>query len=630
MALEEPAASLDAPSVHECEAAPAPPDAADNEAVSATIGVLNALRRSAQAEQERKARGQVYMYAARAAEGAALAHLQMCFVPQDPGDTPEANRIDPEPAKADPDIWTPFCTHVRKAVLGGDLATCKRDSIGCFDRTRSAPRSRGSSAARSRGSANRQSARGGSKESARAGSKPGGRQADRATELRISRVVDKAEDRVRAQIAAVKAEKARVEAERLEREQEIEEQRAKEFARIEMDHARGPCFHDSDGHPVYITPPTAEELPLTQEVLTYEVKSPPELPQEPSQQLSRGSRASGAVAKTSLKEGSVGLSQGSVAAAPAAGRSRAGGRGRGSTRRSFSAPSSQAQQYRAFEGRQPPLTQTMTLRPGVMVECRGRKKEGPSLSHDQSRMTMREYEDLANGIIRRPERPSPPPQAPADLQEAEDPANPFEALNSAWSRADVQTAPLAPDPKLRQMQRQRSVGAQKGGALPGGPRQRVPLLGAARGVGRPQPPLGATMGHGLKCADRHQDSFFFPEFPSPAGGGGSPLSIPSPMSPASAASPRSSPRNALALRSSPRLPASPASLSRGAAPSSPARGSAPLLPASPASAASVSASSRPKTATQQRPSRAPSLPAKVVERRRDHAPRPLSASALFR
>lgn len=72
----------------------------------------------------------------------------------------------------------------------------------------------------------------------------------------------------------------------------------------------------------------------------------------------------------------------------------------------------------------------------------------------------------------------------------------------------VQRAPPAPPPALRHMGKKfEAMGAI---AFQRAPRYHVPQLGGATGYGAAQPPLGATMGHGLVRHGSLKEDYFFP------------------------------------------------------------------------------------------------------------------------
>merc|ERR1712176_415743 len=71
--------------------------------------------------------------------------------------------------------------------------------------------------------------------------------------------------------------------------------------------------------------------------------------------------------------------------------------------------------------------------------------------------------------------------------------------------APMQMAPQAPAPATRAYKKHTAAGH-----LPLPPRYHKPQLGGPTGFGSAQPPLGATMGHGLMRHGSVDESYFFP------------------------------------------------------------------------------------------------------------------------
>jgi len=76
--------------------------------------------------------------------------------------------------------------------------------------------------------------------------------------------------------------------------------------------------------------------------------------------------------------------------------------------------------------------------------------------------------------------------------------------SSTEDHREAQRAPTAPAWRLRAQKNQGSLGCLRP------PRLRVAVLGGVRHIGPAQPPLGATMGHGLLRAGDSTSCFFFP------------------------------------------------------------------------------------------------------------------------
>lgn len=77
------------------------------------------------------------------------------------------------------------------------------------------------------------------------------------------------------------------------------------------------------------------------------------------------------------------------------------------------------------------------------------------------------------------------------------------AADGRGEGAPVQKAPRAP-PQYTRNKKFEALGFVRP------PRYHVPQLGGPQGFGSAQPPLGATMGHGLIRSGSHKEAYFFP------------------------------------------------------------------------------------------------------------------------
>lgn len=226
---------------------------------------------------------------------------------------------------------------------------------------------------------------------------------------------------------------------------------------------------------------------------------------------------------------------------------------------------------------QPPVTQTMRVQPGVVLHCAGQQRSGAA--QPKRTMTRKEYIHLAerHAALARPASASASlggSSTAPDLTESattgagaaarkESKARPSSAPGGRKSNCeevpDIFEGALAPkDPNVNALEAHRRgpkpivfVGgdraknakapqapawsvrnngrALKGDARP--PRFHVSPLGACLRTGPVQPPIGATMGHGLMRNGSGKDAYYFPSgLPSPVSGPPSPSSLFGPSS----------------------------------------------------------------------------------------------------
>jgi hypothetical protein len=432
----------------------------------------------------------------------------------------------------------------------------------------------------------------------------------RAFPIRDEWVLDEDDDRLR--LAKAREDQnslRRAEEERLMQLEEEAEVAAEERRRQIDEQDTRPRTYDRDGRIIWIKEPNPEDMPNTQELFDVELQSspndakeivpswttlpvkkqPPQLPNEDSAEKDPKKKRPTWLRKKTIRK----LTD-----------------GEGKFTDGFYKP----------DHMQPPLIDTMKVTPGVILTCMGQQKYGTESSTEVNRdrrMTRKEYIRMAyqreqasrsasggtsvDGDSRDPskgtspaaksQRPSSAPGGRSRSKMERGTSNPDGngpgynvdgmAANRAGSKSsskDVQVQvvmrkplvfvgggeeqntrePPAPSWSVRNNGR-----ALKGDARP--PRFHVSPLGACLRQGPVQPPLGATMGHGLMRSSSTKTDFYFPSgLPSPTAGGpaSSPTSGRGPPSGRSPASGRQRPMSAMGrMAGSKSVPAVP----RGAA-----------------------------------------------------------------
>jgi len=312
------------------------------------------------------------------------------------------------------------------------------------------------------------------------------------------------------------AKRKREEEIRLAKKAQEEAEEAARLAQVKDQMKNKPYTYDSEGNIIWIQPVPTERLPNANPALTFGLKRGPQKESEEAAQKSGGKAGT---RKTSSKK-------------------------KGKKEPEFS------DSFKKLTSQQPPMMDTMAMAPGVLLSERGRSKKGHgNTDKEKGKMTRRDYlqmvqstgqnntVDLGDGSMLSPLALDPQSARDADLVAAsfDQDGGPADALgqNDAFNMAivtstdwgnnpgraspgeprPVQPAPPATvhNPKLKRD----AVGYRQGA------RDRAPTSGTVGGgFTRPQPPLHATMGHGLLPKGSKHEEFYFPHSPAGAGGGG--------------------------------------------------------------------------------------------------------------
>mmetsp|Transcript_67552 Transcript_67552/g.162178 ORF Transcript_67552/g.162178 Transcript_67552/m.162178 type:complete len:596 (+) Transcript_67552:133-1920(+) len=498
---------------------------------------------------ERKA----FIFAADTACQAVSSSMQMCFVAHDQGedDLDEDWRLDEEPEPSSIDCWARMHLQVRKPRTKEELM---REGKQKAEQQKEKEQRKTQSIATGPKAGRFDSP--GKKKNAKE------RMEARSAAIVEEAAVDEEEERYREQkvLEAQQKREKEVKAKETERLQHEETKRSEAMAE-EM--SRRPHTYDVDGNIIWIEEVKPERLPKVQELFGYGVKRD-----------HRKTDPDASPKKDADKRKSMA-------------RRKKGGKDRGAEDFTDS--------FSKLQHGQPPIMDTMNVKPGVVLEQQGKVKAGAGRESGRQ-MSRKEYIQMAErevpsfnaarggsqgdgeGEDGEGERSRPPtatgqpaeqasisvqppeqtaaptiaaqsgsqdaggslpkldagrgPAAATDQSGANAPNRqrilnksgvaaspapsardgPRLAMNSPNStsnnKGEVQKAPVAPAPYLRN-QKFDSLGYV---ARP--PRYHVPPLGGPFGAGAPQPPLGATMGHGLLRDRSLKEAYFFPS-PSP-------------------------------------------------------------------------------------------------------------------
>jgi len=329
----------------------------------------------------------------------------------------------------------------------------------------------------------------------------------------------KEEDRWRLNKNVAEIMKRKREAKELSMQAAEEMERRKVQRQADADAAKGPYTYDLEGRIIWIRPPLVELLPDTIDSVLFDAGERDEFSLPKSTIDSGGSPTSPQISKS--RRSAVQLSPDSV-------RGRRGSmlasKRQSVLNRGNSAPHRFTDGVCTSESKQPSLLDTMAVQPGVVLECMELKKIGSKVETTEDGhklMTRREYIQMTKQEVGRKARPSTSTgnrrmssSSTSSLLRPSSAPNNSAARGTEYSDADesrvevglhkpLQTAPPAPTWSLRV--------AKKAEVAHRGTRHHTATLGATHARGPSQPPLGATMGHGLMSDSSVRESFFFPD-----------------------------------------------------------------------------------------------------------------------
>jgi len=484
-----------------------------------------------------------FLFSAESATETLVTHLQMCFVAHDPGevDADEDWDLEEEPEPGEIDSWARMHLTVRRPPRREDIMT---DNTSTSGKSKVSDAFRRAQTMRSRVS----DARGRAGKTGVRTDKTG----DRAFSIQEEFNIDEEEEQLRDAKAQEEAKKREKEnkARLLERSKEDERKRVQA---LHEEMARRPHTFSTDGEILWVEELKLDRLPKVQEIFPYGIKKDPrsrDLPLE----------MTGSKTQPTAQAGQNGQGK--------AGRS-GGPRRRARFDRSSKTGDGEQEFTDGFsklQYGQPPILETMVVRSGVLLESCGKSKLGPQQDNPNRVMSRKEYVALAErevgmepqfsmqGSDTNPGSPtgsdgSPIPSQAASGQagsgavatggrDVDDKDDVLPLLGhgrgmtgSGASRGLAQSSgygqsnnglggssgPGAGDSKGSKFQMApqapalhvRSKKMEAVGHLGRLPRLHVAPLGGSYGFSA-QPPLGATMGHGLVRSTSSKESYFFP------------------------------------------------------------------------------------------------------------------------
>lgn len=480
-----------------------------------------------------------FPFAAETATDVLVSQLRLCFVAHDrgePEDTtdPEDWDLEPEPVPAEVDNWARMQLTVRRKQkkFGNDLSPASRP-----ERRLQTMRTRVSEArARAKSGSGREKSE------------------SKSFDLKQEVQLDDAEEQLRD--ARQQEETKRRDRENKVRQNEKaqeEEQRRVQALHEEM--SKKNHTFDSEGGLIWVEELKLDRLPKVQEVVPYFVKKDPRA-KGPENDAASGKGKESPAGKKTLQRTKKRV---------------------GTTSRSKMDEDDFPDGFSKLQHGQPPILETMLVKPGVVLDVHGKSKAGPTQGDKTGGMSRKEYVALTEKEVAyeaqfasmsdpsaehggEPNSPgmdwappgtagSRPPgtagsrgvaglgdvsadggsgpngetlppigggglngtagsaqgrrvgtaqgsRASNATAKADDPGS--------KNKADVQKAPPAPPMSVR------SRKMQSIGHLGQPPRLHVAPLGGPYGFGVAQPPLGATMGHGLVRHGSAKESYFFP------------------------------------------------------------------------------------------------------------------------
>mmetsp|Transcript_17626 Transcript_17626/g.32090 ORF Transcript_17626/g.32090 Transcript_17626/m.32090 type:complete len:630 (-) Transcript_17626:53-1942(-) len=489
-----------------------------------------------------------YPYAADTAIDALTSQAKMCFVAHDPGekDNEKDWMLEEEPAPGDIDNWARMHLAVRRP---------RQREPGDADRER--PRSnnmRRNQTLRTRVSDARGRGRG----------KPGSDKSEsRSFGIQDERggVVDEEEEKLRDAKQQEEARRRDKENKaRLAEKQKEEEQRRVQALHEEM--SKKQHTFDSEGNIIWVEEIKQERLPKVQEIFPFGIKKDPRSRDRLDETMNLGKATASPQAKKKARD--------------------ANARRKARFDRSSKLKENEddfPDGFSKLKHGQPPILETMVVKPGVVLDSGGKQKAGPAVKHSGGGMSRKEYvawteqegakEAAFNQIADAKEentedKGDASPQAPGERPGssgrpdtasksagpganaaggASGPANPAAAAAGAQAtlgpsevlppiggrtskvgglsgsrpgtsgsrpgsggggQVQVQKAPSAPPMHVRQKK------MEAVGHLGRHPRLHIAPLGGPYGFSAAQPPLGATMGHGLLRSGSAKEAYFFP------------------------------------------------------------------------------------------------------------------------
>lgn len=409
--------------------------------------------------------------------------------------------LEPEPARCRIDTWARACVPVRRRPKAVPVVEDDRKRSRGTNASKYSTASTARSPSRAGGAASSDHAQG----RAAAPSKP----------ILIPLTEEREEDEEEAGLREMKereAKRKREEEARIQRKAAEEAEEAARHAQVKEQMKNKPFTYDSNGNIIWVQPLKTNKMPSTNPAPTYSFK--------------KDVQSSESSASASAKPPARGAPKGVRRPSPK--KKQEGG---------FT------DSFKKFPAQQPSALETMTMAPGVELSERGHRKRGVEVPRPPGQpMSRKEYEDMVHANTGySSSAPFVDPRAPAPAAASQAPPAPsggsvasavltprgsamggagkdegqgLKAVRKPDSGAQMvphppasprPVQPAAP-PTFRRAQMKRDA---LGFAL--STRERVPTGTASRYPNcAAQPPLGATMGHGLVPGGQKQEEFYFP------------------------------------------------------------------------------------------------------------------------
>lgn len=457
-----------------------------------------------------------FPFAADKCTDSIVTYMKMCFVPHDYGaEDPDDWAIEPEPVAAEIDSWARMHLQVHRrpkldmedipenASLSGKSKSIAgtSKSMGSMQPSRSKKK--------------------GAQGPANANEKP-----SRITPIQEHFVLDDEEEKLREAKAEVEAQRRQAEARKRE-EAKLEEEELRKLAALHEEMAKRPFTFDLEGNIMWIEEQNYDKLPKVQEQFAYH------LGREKHAKLEQAGAETAAVGKTKRSKKDKGSKK----------------------------PESDFNDtFTKLQNEQPPIIDTMNVRSGVSLVSLGKTKTGPPHMRDAGQMSRKEYRVLAEREMdvqgdslevtnNQSQESASNPAAAARGSQVLSRDGPSGSLPSLGALGDQKASQQGGTPQASGRGLPRGAGSKEPpssgmnkstaqsdsevekrihkqprapafgvrnkkhdaiGHLGGLPRYHKTGLGCPYGYSAAQPPLGATMGHGLMRTASARNAFYFP------------------------------------------------------------------------------------------------------------------------
>mmetsp|Transcript_155248 Transcript_155248/g.298058 ORF Transcript_155248/g.298058 Transcript_155248/m.298058 type:complete len:658 (+) Transcript_155248:99-2072(+) len=473
---------------------------------------------------ERKA----FPYTAELSKEAVASRVKMCFVAHEDEEDPDDGwALEEEPQPGSIDAWARMQLEVRRPKMESTfVSTTSKES-----EQPPPPRRVGNRGPRNSGAPVRKT----TAVKVNDASDPS-KEAPRSFAIKFETTVDEEEEKFRAEKAEEDRKKMELEIKARDEEKKNREERQRIEAMHEEMERRKHTF-DLNGNIIWVDDIKPEKLPRMQEVVPYGLKK------------DRFARTA-----PSDMETSTGFQTGKKKA----------GTSRQRRTRAQTSQSDKDHEYpdsfSKLQHAQPPILETMNMVPGVRLEFEGKEKNGPDTMKPAGHMSRQDYINLTElqGDVNLGDLPSIDENSPSGeaggaaktAPSAEEQVINLDAGAEKPADGDAPAPSGTGDKQPPKEQKQRSPAAKGGkpagkapdaahgaedevttqqkapvappmqnrmnkfdalGFVARAPRFHAPALGGPTNARSVQPPLGATMGHGILRGKQNKDDYYFPD-----------------------------------------------------------------------------------------------------------------------